>query len=72
MSTVNVVTNNAPTHAIATVIEGLVNEANRTKKQGPPGSIGEQFSNIKSQLVLGNPGGLGAPSGVGIQVDVGA
>lgn len=72
MSTLNTVTNNAPTHPIAKTIDALVDDANRTKKQGPPGSIGEQFSNIKSQLVQGNPGGLGAPSGVGIQVDAGA
>lgn len=72
MSTLNVVTNNAPTHAIATMIDSLVDNANQTKGPALPGAVGEQDSNIKKQLVDGNPGGIDAPAGIGITVNAGA
>jgi hypothetical protein len=72
MSTLNVVTNNAPTHAIATIIESLVSDANQTKGPSLPGSSGEQNNSIQKQLVAGNPGGIGAPAGLGITVNAGA
>jgi hypothetical protein len=69
----NTVQNNAPAgHSNAALIDFTVNELNAPAPKAPPGSIGHQLSNIKSELVAGNPGGVGAPFGVGIGVDAGA
>jgi hypothetical protein len=69
----NTVQNNAPAgHSNAALIDFTVNELNAPAPKAPPGSIGHQLNNIKSELVAGNPGGVGAAFGVGIGVDAGA
>jgi hypothetical protein len=69
----NTVVNNAPAgHANGYFVDSTVNELNTPAPKAPPGSIGHQLNNIKSQLVAGNPGGVGAAFGVGISVDAGS
>jgi hypothetical protein len=69
----NTVQNNAPAgHSNAALIDFTVNELNAPAPKAPPGSIGHQLNNIKSELVAGNPGGVGVAFGVGIGVDAGA
>ncbi len=68
----NAVNNNAPAgHAVASYADSVVNEENVPAPQAPPGSIGHQLSDIKSQLVAGNPGGVGAAFGLGVTLDSG-
>jgi hypothetical protein len=67
----NTVNNNAPAHAVASFIDSTVNELNQPAPKAPPGSIGHQLNEIKSQLVQGNPGGVGAGFGLGLSVDAG-
>jgi hypothetical protein len=43
-----------------------------TEPLAAPGSTQYQASAIKSQLAVGNPGGAGAASGLGISFDTGA
>jgi hypothetical protein len=70
---INAVNNNAPAgHAVASYVDSTVNELNQPAPKAPPGSIGHQLSGIKSQLVAGNPGGVGAGFGLGIALDAGA
>jgi len=69
---------NAVSNAVALLGgNGSVGEAFKEKvdTQPPvsPGSTGFQPpSGVKSQLAEGNPGGVGAPSGLGISLDSGA
>jgi hypothetical protein len=68
----NTVNNNAPAHAVTVFIDSTVNELNQPAPKAPPGSIGHQLNEIKSQLYAGNPGGVGAGFGLGISLDTGA
>ena len=69
----NAVNNNAPAgHVVAAFSDSTVSELNTPAPKAPPGSIGHQLNEIKSQLVAGNPGGVGAGFGLGIALDVGA
>jgi hypothetical protein len=44
-------------------------EANQPAPKAPPGSEGHQGGDVTSQLVKGNPGGVGAGFGLGIALD---
>ena len=44
-------------------------EANQPAPKAPPGSEGHQSGDVTSQLVKGNPGGVGAGFGLGIALD---
>jgi hypothetical protein len=68
----NAVNNNAPAgaHAQAAAADSTVNELNQPSPKAPPGSIGHQLGAIQSQLVSGNPGGVGAGFGLGVAFDV--
>jgi hypothetical protein len=44
-------------------------EQNQPAPKAPPGSEGHQGGDISSQLVKGNPGGVGAGFGLGIALD---
>jgi hypothetical protein len=68
----NVVRNSAPGQAAAQYVDSLPLTLNQTQVKPPPGGVGVQTTNIKSQLVQGNPGGIGAASGLGISIDSGA
>jgi hypothetical protein len=64
---INAVNNNAPAgHVVASAIDFTVNELDTPAPKAPPGSIGHQLNNIESQLVAGNPGGVGVGFGIGI------
>jgi hypothetical protein len=67
----NAVNNNAPAAAAATAgySDSTVSELNQPAPQAPPGSIGHQLNGIKSQLVAGNPGGVGVGFGLGAIFD---
>jgi hypothetical protein len=66
----NTVNNNAPFgHAGANFIDTTVSVLNTPTPTAPPGSIGHQAGGIPSQLVAGNPGGVGVGFGVGIALD---
>jgi hypothetical protein len=66
----NTVNNNAPFgHAGANFIDTTVSELNQPAPKAPEGSIGHQLNGIQSQLVSGNPGGVGQGFGVGIALD---
>jgi hypothetical protein len=67
----NAVNNTQPAggHAVANAVDSTVNELNQPAPKAPPGSIGHQLNDIKSQLVAGNPGGVGAGFGLGIALD---
>jgi hypothetical protein len=45
-------------------------EQNAPAPKAPPGSVGHQSGDIQSQLVKGNPGGVGVAFGVGLALDV--
>jgi hypothetical protein len=67
----NVVLNNQPAQGVAVEVVRTTNLLNRTLGPQPPG--GEAIPNesgIPLQLNQGNPGGVGAPAGVGIYVNV--
>lgn len=66
----NTVNNNAPYgFAGASAIDSTVSELNQPSPKAPEGSIGHQLNAIQSQLVSGNPGGVGQGFGVGIALD---
>jgi hypothetical protein len=67
----NAVNNTAPAggHAVATAVDATVNELNQPAPKAPPGSIGHQLNEIQSQLVSGNPGGVGVGFGLGAVFD---
>ena len=67
----NVVDNSAPAAAAATAkfSDSTVNELNQPAPKAPPGSVGHQLNGIQSQLVSGNPGGVGAGFGLGAIFD---
>jgi hypothetical protein len=44
-------------------------ENNQPAPKAPPGSEGHQGGDVTSQLVKGNPGGVGAGFGIGIALD---
>jgi hypothetical protein len=44
-------------------------ENNQPAPKAPPGSEGHQGGDVTSQLVKGNPGGVGAGFGLGIALD---
>ena len=62
----NTVNNNAPDQSQSGFIDSTVNELNQPAFKAPPGSIGHQLSGVQSQLVSGNPGGVGAGFGIGV------
>jgi hypothetical protein len=62
----NTVNNNAPGQGQTGNIDFTVNELNQPATKAPPGSIGHQLSGVQSQLVSGNPGGVGAGFGLGV------
>ncbi len=66
----NGVLNNAPGHAFAYYTDSLPALLEQTQVNPPRGSTGVQLAGVTSQLRSGNPGGIGAPSGLGITVDV--
>jgi hypothetical protein len=68
----NTVNNNQPGQGQTAFIDSTVDELNQTAPKAPPGSIGHQLNEIASQLVQGNPGGVGAGFGLGTALDVGA
>jgi hypothetical protein len=69
----NAVDNNAPYSRVAVAFsDSTVAELNTPAPKAPPGSIGHQLNSITSQLVKGNPGGVGAGFGLGIALDTGA
>jgi hypothetical protein len=70
----NAVNNNAPAgaQAAAGFSDSTVSELNQPAPKAPPGSIGHQLNGIASQLVEGNPGGVGVSFGVGGVFDSGA
>jgi hypothetical protein len=67
----NAVNNNAPAggYATASFSDSTVSELNTPAPKAPPGSIGHQLNEVKSQLVAGNPGGVGVGFGIGIGLD---
>lgn len=67
----NAVNNNAPAGATAAAAysDSTVSELNQPAPKAPPGSVGHQLGAIASQLVKGNPGGVGAGFGIGIALD---
>ena len=71
-SGLNVILNSAPGQASAHYVDSIPTTLNQTEVHPPPGGVGVQTSDIKSQLVQGNPGGVGAASGLGISFDSGA
>ena len=68
----NTVNNNAPGHSTASYVDTLASIENSPAPKAPPGSVGHQTTEIKSQLYAGNPGGVGAGFGLGISLDTGA
>ena len=69
----NAVDNNAPySHVGVAFSDSTVSELNTPAPKAPPGSIGHQLNEVTSQLVKGNPGGVGAGFGIGIALDTGA
>lgn len=71
---INSVNNNAPAgaQAVASSIDSVISELNQPAPKAPPGSIGHQLNGIASQLVDGNPGGVGVGFGLGGVFDSGA
>jgi hypothetical protein len=71
---INSVNNNAPaaSQAVASSVDSTVSELNQPAPKAPPGSIGHQLNGIASQLVAGNPGGVGVGFGLGGVFDSGA
>ncbi len=67
---VNALANNATTGPppAATVSAQSVASFNKPAP-APPGSSGQQAGDLKSQLVAGNPGGVGVGFGIGIALD---
>jgi hypothetical protein len=67
----NAVDNNAPAGAKAQAAfsDSTVSELNQPAPKAPPGSIGHQLNDIQSQLVSGNPGGVGVGFGIGAVFD---
>jgi hypothetical protein len=72
MPTLNAVNNNAPAaaHAQANASDANVTLADQPAPKAPPGSVGHQTGPIQSQLVAGNPGGVGQGFGLGVVFDV--
>lgn len=72
MASLNAVNNNAPAgaHAQAAAADANVTLADQPAPKAPEGSVGHQAGAIQSQLVSGNPGGVGQGFGVGIAFDV--
>jgi hypothetical protein len=72
MASINAVNNNAPAgaHAQAVASDANVTAADQPAPKAPPGSVGHQSGAIQSQLVSGNPGGVGAGFGLGVAFDV--
>jgi hypothetical protein len=68
----NAVNNSGPAGATAQALasDTTVSELNQPAPKAPPGSIGHQLNAIQSQLVSGNPGGVGAGFGLGSIFDV--
>jgi hypothetical protein len=71
---INTVDNNAPAAARAQAgyVDSTVSELNQPAPKAPPGSVGHQLNGIQSQLVSGNPGGVGVGFGLGGVFDEGA
>jgi hypothetical protein len=68
---VNVVLNNQPAQGVAVEVVRTVGLLDQTQGPQPPGSDGiPNESKVPLQLNDGNPGGIGAQSGVGINVNV--
>ena len=67
----NAVNNSGPAGATAQALasDTTVSELNQPAPKAPPGSIGHQPGDIASQLVKGNPGGVGAGFGLGVALD---
>ena len=67
----NAVNNTQPAggHATASFSDSTVSELNTPAPKAPPGSIGHQLNEIKSQLVAGNLGGVGVGFGIGVALD---
>jgi|GEM_PF-3037285 hypothetical protein len=72
MPSLNAVNNNAPAgaHAQANASDANVTLADQPAPKAPPGSIGHQSGEVQSQLVSGNPGGVGVGFGLGSAFDV--
>jgi hypothetical protein len=67
----NAVNNTQPAggRAAANFSDSTVSELNTPAPAAPPGSIGHQLNEVKSQLVAGNLGGIGVGFGLGVALD---
>jgi hypothetical protein len=64
----NNVINNQPTHAIAVSLDAYPQAENTPRPGEPPGAVGIQSTGIPSELTQGNPGGVDAVGGVGLNI----
>jgi len=64
----NNVINNQPTHSIAVSIDSYPATLNTPRPGEPPGAVGIQATGIPSELTQGNPGGVNAAPGVGLNI----
>lgn len=71
MPSLGYITSLPPLGISSSVHDAFAQQLN-TEPQALPGSTHYQSSAIKSQLAAGNPGGVGAPAGLGISLDTGA